>query len=408
MAGLPHEDLEDLEKLEAYIVRCGAFLTLRGNDWDLDNNTVEWIDISAAEHLTMYAKFDLSLDLDEMQHGIIALRSLEYIYQAIENQDASVHDDEQQQEDTETGVEAENIPYQADFAADRNDYSSNVSDSPENDKTDVSDTSSTQEGEEGEEEEEEEEDEGLLDVDLRYPVRYWVEHAKRAPPDVLEEFNFSHSFWQKDSEARQRWWNTIQEVHGMVDQQDVSSLHVAVILEFPALVDHLINLSGTLNVHEQDSLGFQPLYYACESGNEEIINTLLGAGADIDFTSCDDKPTALHAACSNGRYDVVKTLLDRNANINASSHEQGTALYAAVGSLDNRILELLLDRQVEVNIIGGPHKRALNLAAFTGNLDAVRILIDHGADVDPNEEYWYVRFQFKLILGRILTDSVCD
>ncbi|USP75075.1 hypothetical protein yc1106_02349 [Curvularia clavata] len=381
MAGLPHEDLEDLEKLEAYIIRCGAFLTLRGNDWDLDNSTVEWIDISAAEHLTVYSKYELSLDLDEMQHGIIALRSLEYIYQAIEDQDTPTHDDEQ--EEWEAGVGAENAPDEVDFNAGGPVQYSQVNDNPEIDEADsddMTDTSTTQE---------DDEDEGLLDVDLRYPVRYWVEHAKRAPPDVLEEFNFSHSFWQKDSEARQRWWNTIQEVHSMVGQRNISSLHVAVILEFPALVDHLINLHGTLNVHEQDSLGFQPLYYACESGNEETIKILLGAGADIDFKSCDGNPTALHAACSNGRYDVVKILLDRNANVNASSIDHGTALYAAVGSLDNRIVELLLDRHAEVNIIGGTHRRALNLAAFTGNIDAVRILIEHGADIDPDEDYWY-------------------
>ncbi|EUC49611.1 hypothetical protein COCMIDRAFT_33038 [Bipolaris oryzae ATCC 44560] len=367
MAGLPHDDLEDLEKLKEYIVRCGAFLTLRGNDWDLDNSTVEWIDISAAEHLAVYAKYDLSLDLDDVQHGIIALRSLEYIYQAIEVQDVSVDDTEQ--EEIEDAVDAENALHEED------------TDTDESDSDDMSDTSSDQGDDESQD---------LLDVDLRYPVRYWVEHAKRAPPDVLEEFNFNHPFWQKDSEARQKWWNTIREVHGMEGQQDISSLHVAVILEFPALVDHLINLNGTPNVHEQDSLGFQPLFYACNNGNEEIINILLGAGADVDFVSSDGSPTALHAACRNGHYDVVKILLDRNANVNSISPEYGTALYAAVGSLDNRIVELLLDRNAEVNIPGGPHQRALNLAAFSGNMDAVRILIERGADVDPDEEgYWY-------------------
>jgi hypothetical protein len=395
MAGLPHEDLEDLEKLEAYIVRCGAFLTLRGNDWDLDNNTVEWIDISAAEHLTIYAKYDLSLDLEDVQHGIIALRSLEYIYQAIEVQDASAHDADQGK--IEFGVDGENALGEADSAADSSVQYGRINDGDETEKAELDDASDTpsptKEDEEG----------GLLDVDLRYPVRYWVEHAKRSQPDVLEEFNFSHPFWQKNSKARQRWWNTIQEVHGMVGQREISSLHVAVILEFPALVDHLIHINGTPNVHEQDSLGFQPLYYACEGGKEDIINILLGAGADIDFISCDGNPTALHAACSNGHHDIVKILLDRNANVNTPSPDYGTALYAAVGSLDNRIVELLLDHNAEVNIPGGLHRRAVNLAAFSGNLDAVHILIERGADIDPNEEYWYVLVSSEPALGYVLT-----
>lgn len=379
MAGLPHEDLEDLEKLKAYIVRCGAFLTLRGNDWDLDNSTVDWIDNSAQEHLTLYAKYDLSLDLNDMQHGIIALRSLEYIYQAIGNEDIS--QDNGEQEDLESVADASNTgSVDVGFGQ----YSP-IDDGPQigEAESDVTDTPSVHE---------EDESENTLDVDLRYPVRYWVEHAKRAPPDVLEEFNFDHPFWEKDSEARQRWWNTIQEVHGMADQEDISPLHMAVILEFPALVDYLISHNGTPGVHEQDSLGFQPLYYACENGNEEIVNILLGAGADIDFKSCEGSPTALHAACSNARYDIVKILLDRNADVNASSAEYGTALYAAVGTLENRVVELLLDHKAELNIVGGPHQRALNLAAFSGNLDAVRILIEKGAEIDPNEDYWYVDF----------------
>ena len=48
-----------------------------------------------------------------------------------------------------------------------------------------------------------------------------------------------------------------------------------------------------------------------------------------------------------------------------------------------------MDRKAKVNIIGGTGRRALNIAAFTGNLEAVRILIENGAEIDPNEEYWY-------------------
>lgn len=381
MAGLPSDDREDLEELKAYIVRCGAFFTLRGNDWDLDNSTVEWIDISAQEHLRKYAKNDLSLDLDDVQHGIIALRSLEYIYQAIENQDGSEHEDEQEEPTEESNAEEE-VPETADTGSRSvQDSVSQHSEQQEDDETteDV-DSSSDVEGDE---------DEGLLDVDLRYPVRYWMEHAKRAPPDVLEEIDFDHSFWQPGSDARQRWWKTIEDVHNMTDQKDISPLHVAVILEFPALVDHILNHNGTSDVHAQDSLGFQPLYYACEGGCDEIVNALLGAGADVDFSSSSANPTALHAASSNGHYDIVSTLLDRDADINATSPDQGTALYAAAGNLENRIVKLLLNRNANVNLIGGPGRRALNIAAFSGNIEAVRILIERGAEIDPNEDYFY-------------------
>jgi ankyrin repeat protein len=386
MAGLPQQHRDDLDELKAYIVRCGAFFTLRGNDWDLDNSTVEWIDISAQEHLRQYAN-DLSLDLDDVQHGIIALRSLEYIYEAIKHQDDAEQEDEDEDEESQEEESADNLGVGAEEAVDTaetdsksaHDSASQHSEQDEDDETvDEADSSSV-----------EDENEGLLNVDLRYPVRYWMEHAKRAPPDVLEEIDFDHSFWQEDSDACQRWWKTIEDVHNMTDQKDVSPLHVAVILKFPALVDHILSHKGTSYVHVQDSLGFQPLYYACDSGCEEIVNALLGAGADIDFSSSSANPTALHPASSNGHYDIVKTLLDREADVNATSSDHGTALYAAAGNLENRIVKLLLDHNADVNVVGGPSRRALNVAAFSGNIEAVRVLIERGATIDPNEEYFY-------------------
>ncbi|KAI4614052.1 hypothetical protein J4E80_006742 [Alternaria sp. BMP 0032] len=401
MAELPQQHRNDVDKLKAYIVRCGAFFTLRGNDWDLDNSTVEWIDISAQEHLRQYAKNDLSLDLDDVQHGIIALRSLEYIYDAVKHQDTAEHeledDNEDQEEEKEEEEPAEDLEVEAEEATDTTEADSKSVHDSASQQSEQDDHDQQDEDDEDEEEDEadsssvgeENQEEGLLDVDLRYPVRYWVEHAKRAPPDVLEEIDFDHSFWQEASDARQRWWKTIEEVHNMTDQKDVSPLHVAVILEFPALVDHILSHRETADVHLQDSLGFQPLYYACDGGCGEIVNALLGAGADIDFSSSSANPTALHAASRNGHYDVVSTLLDREADVNASSSDHGTALYASAGNLENRVVKLLLDRNADVNVIGGAGRRALNVAAFSGNTEAVRLLIERGASIDPNEEYFY-------------------
>ncbi|KAF2677392.1 ankyrin, partial [Lentithecium fluviatile CBS 122367] len=50
---------------------------------------------------------------------------------------------------------------------------------------------------------------------------------------------------------------------------------------------------------------------------------------------------------------------------------------------------LLLNRNADVNLVGGSGLRALNIAAWNGNEEAVRLLIEHGAAIDPDEEYWY-------------------
>lgn len=81
-------------------------------------------------------------------------------------------------------------------------------------------------------------------------------------------------------------------------------------------------------IHKEDSLGCQPLYAACHIGNDEIVNQLLGAGADVDYISDDAeyKVNALFGAAENGHVNIVKTLLEKDADINATSEEWGTPL----------------------------------------------------------------------------------
>lgn len=248
MADLPHEDRDDLEKLKEHVRRCGAFLTLRGNELDENNMTVEWIDISAQEHLEKFAKDELALDLKDMQHGIIALRCLEYIYSVTEQyeaaqatkekaeEDAAGADNEDHAEDEEQHETARPEDRQGDEeekppsplpAEEKPVEDPGDDDQPETEVVQVSDASSNT-------------DEHEFDDDdaLQYPVQYWIEHAKLAPVDVIEEFRTGHAFWRDESPPRQNWWSVNDAMHLFPNQTNVSALHVATIAEFPAFVDH--------------------------------------------------------------------------------------------------------------------------------------------------------------------------
>ncbi|KAF2732598.1 hypothetical protein EJ04DRAFT_306080 [Polyplosphaeria fusca] len=83
IAGLPAEDRDNLWTLKNYIIRCGAFLTLGGYDYDEDNRTVEWIDPSAEDHLETYAKDELGLDLKPMQYVSPARRFKHIFFETI-------------------------------------------------------------------------------------------------------------------------------------------------------------------------------------------------------------------------------------------------------------------------------------------------------------------------------------
>lgn len=262
MADIPEEDREDLERLKSYLIRCGAFVELRGNDYDEDSMTVEWIDISAQEHLEKYARDALALepDLKEMQHGIIALRCLNYVYWVTEKYEAAeaakrakeeaengdTHDDQTNEDQTnedQTHEDQQNeVPLAETHAEDVEDPEVSNDEKKENDEQDEE-----HHNDEGapetdvapmEENDPESGDSFSMEDALRYPVEYWLEHAKLAPLDVIEEFRTGHAFWNEDSPARQDWWSVVDSLHVLPNQTNVSPLHVATIAQFSGLVDH--------------------------------------------------------------------------------------------------------------------------------------------------------------------------
>lgn len=228
MADLPRHERSP-GQIKAHVIRCGAFLTLRGNELDEDR-TVEWIDVSARAYLEKNAREELGLHSKEIQHGIIALRCLGYVYEKTEE----LH---QQNQGSLEGVDP-------------------VTPLP------------TKDGEY-----------------FTYPFYYWIEHAKEAPRDVIDEFNLEHLFWQTGSPLLECWWRFCSELHPLEGQRNVSPLHIATVTEYSALVDHLLQAEWVQDIHHNDSLGFQPLYYACLSGNFDIMQALHEAGADANTVS---------------------------------------------------------------------------------------------------------------------------
>lgn len=64
--------------------------------------------------------------------------------------------------------------------------------------------------------------------------------------------------------------------------------------------------------------------WACQSGNKNVVEYLLGQGIDINTRS--HGMTALHSAAFDGHIEIVKLLLDRNADMEALNSFGGTVL----------------------------------------------------------------------------------
>jgi ankyrin repeat protein len=151
-----------------------------------------------------------------------------------------------------------------------------------------------------------------------------------------------------------------------------------------------------------------PLMLAAREGHVELSRLLVSAGADVNAAAGDGK-TALALAIFNGNYEVASFLVDNKADVNMADAQRFTPLFYAV---DRRNMETapnfpwmvtldplplirkMLDAGANPNALvnntprarmreGSPRivfATALMRAAFAGDLELVKLLLDRGAD----------------------------
>lgn len=155
---------------------------------------------------------------------------------------------------------------------------------------------------------------------------------------------------------------------------------------------------------------FTPLMFAAREGGLESARILVEAGADINARAGDGKD-ALSLAIFNGNYDVASFLVDSGANVNQADAQRFTPLFWAVDRRNMEtapnfpwmvtadplpLIKKLLDAGANPNALvnntprarmreGSPRivfATALMRAAFSADLELVKLLLAYGAD--PN------------------------
>ena len=410
MADLPFEVRQDELALRAHIVRCGAYITVSEDE----SKTVAWIDVAAREHLERHARDELSLELNDVQHGIIALRCLDYIR-------SNAPEQQEQQDDNDVTPEQADVPVdneESTTAVEANDVPESNHPEEEEPVDEIDKTSSDQppddedspiqpeddnvpaqevlsEDDQHAEVESNPDDDNIAEAPsetptlLKYPYDCWLEHAKLGEVDVVEEFNLNDEFWSEDSSSRAAWWKQYGELNGFNGMTYTTPLHIAACFGYTALVDHLLDNGRIAELKAVDSWGFHPLYWACHDGKIDLVQRLVKAGADVNMPRNEGNITALWKAAQLGHLDIVEYLLEQGAMTDIQDDELGTPLYVASENGSVPVIRCLVQRGADVNMVGGLHRRALNAAAFFGQIEIVQLLLQQNVKVDPDEEYKY-------------------
>ncbi|MGE3725711.1 MAG: ankyrin repeat domain-containing protein [Candidatus Sericytochromatia bacterium] len=190
--------------------------------------------------------------------------------------------------------------------------------------------------------------------------------------------------------------------------QDAATYHSTTEREQPLLnlIKQMIQLGVPFD--EADQQNSRPIHAAAKTGQENILNLLLTAGAKVNAPEDQVDPLALassigdltsvkllvnagaqlnlvlrnrHAlaeAATYGQESVVNYLIDRGYQIEAGGI---SALTAAVEGNQEKMVKALLQRKAQINFVDISNRSPLIAAFQTRNVEMVKLLLASGANL---------------------------
>ena len=145
-------------------------------------------------------------------------------------------------------------------------------------------------------------------------------------------------------------------------------------------------LDAGADIDASDEFGRTALSFAADLGNLKGLQLLLDRGARVDavrvsgFDFLSNAPLVL--ASSNGHEDIVQTLLAAGANVNGEDNRCVTALEEASLFGHHKVVQMLIHAGADVNSCNAHGQSALWIASERGDHKTAQILIDAGADIN--------------------------
>ncbi|SEH99775.1 ankyrin repeats (3 copies) [Akkermansia glycaniphila] len=161
-------------------------------------------------------------------------------------------------------------------------------------------------------------------------------------------------------------------------------------------------IAAGADINYTTNMGNAPIVQAAQLGNScDVVKLLLEHGADANIQNKNGE-TALMAAIRekyyfkneylmynyHTNYPLCKLLLEHGADVNIKDNTENTILMAAVRTGNTDFVQLFLEYKADVNI-KGDGDTALTYAAKYQNYPMCKLLLDHGADVNIKDNEGY-------------------
>ena len=160
------------------------------------------------------------------------------------------------------------------------------------------------------------------------------------------------------------------------------------------VADVLLEHGGTVGV--RGTREETPLYRIVRANEEAIdaVQFLLERGADVDARQ-ENLWTPLFLAVDMGDLKVARVLLEHHADLNAQTNDSLAPLHILSGRYipispleddDATFAKLLLEGGANANLRAKDNSTPLHLACLNKRFEIIRALLDHGANVDAEND----------------------
>ncbi|XP_064639345.1 ankyrin-1-like [Lineus longissimus] len=174
----------------------------------------------------------------------------------------------------------------------------------------------------------------------------------------------------------------LREFGAEVPPERMTYLHIACLLGDLEEVDKLLARED-IPKHAKDGRGNTALHIAVRKNHLGVADLCLQNGIDVNFMD-QERNTALHLATRQRNAALVDLLLQYNAKSNWKNFEGFTPLHIAASNGDIDLLKKYLNA-TESPAGTFDLKSALRMAARGGHVSCMELLIQNGAQLDPEE-----------------------
>ncbi|KAJ5644508.1 hypothetical protein N7507_010519 [Penicillium longicatenatum] len=150
--------------------------------------------------------------------------------------------------------------------------------------------------------------------------------------------------------------------------------------EYNDIVRLLLQAGADPNIADEN--GFNAFHYAfrrAEPLDESVLSSFLQSHAKLDAKDCRDR-TPMYVAMRNNQFDAILLLMqDPNFDANIYGGSLHSLIQAAAFAGQLELCKSLVEAKADINAFGGVMGSPLHAAAWSGQEDLIRYLLENGA-----------------------------